>query len=129
MAQPNLTLTFKFKNDTPEAILEIYDEEFDFEYGLRERQEKLENLETIINIHGETGIATAQSFLFSNYSSIINNNNLQEIKIEIFRPNHTECNKTFTFPGNSINNFSFIYMNNNQGNSQFVLSFNFFPFE
>lgn len=129
MDQANLTLIFKFNDKTPDATLNIYDEDFDFQYGVRDRKgEGLESdLLAGISIESEEGIYLAQKFLFANCVPIAKENNLKEIAITIFRPSHPENNKTFVFPQDTFKNFSFTYINNNLRNHNFNIYFTILP--
>lgn len=129
MEQSNLILTFKFKDGTPEATLNIHDDLFNFEYGMRDRWTEIKDLQVILSINGKKGVDVAQKFLFANYRNISNTENLKEIVITIFRPEFEESNATFVFEEGTFSDLGFIYTNNEVGNNQFTLSFNFEPLE
>lgn len=128
MDRPNLILTFSFKDDTQDATLKLYNENFVFEYGISDRKDLQDanSLQSIFSIYGEEGIKAAQNFLFSNYSSISKIENLKKITVEIFRSNYEEP-QIFLFDGNVSNNLIFNYINNQDRDDSFVIIFNFIP--
>ena len=127
MEQSNLMLTFKFQDETPDALLNIYDEQFNFEYGMRERWTEVKDLQAILSINGKEGVNETQKFLFTHYNSITNTENIKEIIITIYRPQYEESNSTFVFNRSIFSDLAFVYVNNEQGNNQFTISFNFAP--
>lgn len=129
MERANLILTFKFNDINSDAILNLYNEDFDFDYGIRKDNITQNNkMQVTLNILGDSNIELTQKFLFSNYNSFLVKDNLKEVIIEIFRP-LDQVSKKFEFQANTFDNFSFIYNNNAQGDNHFILMFNFIPQE
>lgn len=126
MDKPNLILTFSFKDDTQDAKLELYNENFIFEYGIGDRKDlkNTDSLQAIFSIYGEENIRAAHNFLFSNYNAVSETNNLKTITVEIFRSNY-EDTKVFSFNENIYNSLIFNYINNKE--ESFVIVFNFIP--
>lgn len=129
MDRPNLILTFSFKDDTPDAVLELYNEDFTFEYGFNSRQDLFDtDLQAVIRCIRENE-KIAQKFLFSNYRNLTQSDNLKEINIEIFRPDYEKVYDTFTFKEGTFRNLNFSYINGANEENFFVIIFNFLPFE
>ena len=110
MEQANLTVTIVFNDGAPNASLNIYDENFSFEYATQERMDE-NKLIADIRINSAEGIDTAQNFLTTYVHHIVKPNNLKEITIDTFRPSLNNQHKSFNFKENEFKNFSCGYRN------------------
>ena len=110
MEQANLILTLIFNDETPNAVLNIYNENFYFDYGVHKRND-LYRLTAEIRIDDNGSIEEFQQFLTNNYKNITKINNFKEIIIDIFRPSQNEQHSVCTLKGDLITDYIFGYRN------------------
>lgn len=106
MEKANLTLTLIFNDETPNAVLSIYNENFYFDYGVHKRND-IHQLTAEIRIDDKDSIEKFQQFLTNNYKNITKINNFKEIIIDTFRPSQDGQHNVCTLNGDSIKNYIF----------------------
>ncbi len=106
MEQANLTLTIVFNDETPNAVLSIYNENFYFDYGIHKRN-NVHQLTADIRIDDNESLEIFQQFLTNNYKNITKINNFKEIIIDIFRPSQNSQHSICTLKGESIKDYIF----------------------
>ena len=111
MKQANLILTLMFNDETPDALLNIYDEDFSFEYG----NQILGNIKGLVAFirtkADEVTLNNFQEFLTNCHHSISKENNFNKVIINTFRANQDEQQNPFILEGKNIKNFICSYKN------------------
>lgn len=111
MKQANLILTLMFNDETPDALLNIYDEDFSFEYGNRPLGDIKGLIAFIRAKANEVTLDNFQEFLTNCHHSISKENNFNKIIINTFRANQDEQSDPFILEGKNIKNFICSYKN------------------
>ena len=121
----NSTYTFILTlKDGVKKSFSLHDEKFSLTYGISPDIWRSQNeIMLQVEIFGAENSTIVDNFIFENYPSLININDVQEIKMIINRIAKNEY-KEYSFQAGDFNNLTACYLNNEDGNNGYIISFN-----
>lgn len=112
MEQANLILTLVFNDETPNASLKFYNENFTHDYGIGVGDNDLNVLASVIRLDFDTtNFEIFKDFLTTYHHVIAQKDNIKEVIIETFRPSQNNQHNIITIKGKNIKDFEYKYRN------------------